>query len=72
MAATATFTSKDNNWMEGTTTYWFSFEGETFGIVEDGPTSSVVDYEGYPLDTNEYMLIRVKRTCVVTDEMRAA
>lgn len=32
----ATFTSKDQNWTDGTTTYWFDVNGEAFGIVHGG------------------------------------
>lgn len=61
------FIEKDNNWTDGTTTYWFAVDGETFGVVEGGESwnSKVVDCDGMPSDA--YTLDDL----VVTDEMRA-
>jgi hypothetical protein len=68
----ATFTSKDNNWQEEATIYWFDMDGEQFGIRECGIETTVLDSDGAPVDYNEALRSRVQRTCIVTDEMRAA
>lgn len=81
--ATATFIEKDQNWQDETTIYWFEltgedhgtsvdFEGETFGIVEHGPDSNVVDSDGMPLTEGDHITIAVRNTVEITDEMRAA
>ncbi len=69
---TATFSIKDNNWQEASTTYWFDVDGEQFGIRECGCETDVLDSDGCPVDYNEHLRNRVQRACVVTDEMRAA
>jgi len=47
---TATFQTADQNWQNGTTTYWFDVEGETYGVVEgDESQSRIVNAGGYPL-----------------------
>jgi hypothetical protein len=49
----------DENYMEGSVTYWFLFEGETFGVVESRGESTVVDSDNMPIDYNEYLARRV-------------
>lgn len=68
--ATATYHSKDQNWMNGSTTYWFEIDGELYGIVE-GEDDGVVDSDSSPMDYNDSLRNTVERACVVTDEMRA-
>ncbi|MCR0998685.1 hypothetical protein [Serratia rubidaea] len=48
----ATYISKDQNWNDGTTIYWFDVNGETYGVVHGGESwnSSVVDCDGAPSD----------------------
>lgn len=41
-------TSKDQNWTDGTTTYWFDVDGETYGVVESEGQRTVVDCDGAP------------------------
>jgi hypothetical protein len=81
--AHATFTSKDQNWIEESTVYWFSlegddhnsgknFEGDVFGVRECGPDSQIVDSDGATVNYNDSLRNCVQRLCVVTDAMRAA
>jgi hypothetical protein len=83
MSAITTYSSKDNNWADESTTYWFNINGadyksgiefnaNTFGIRESGAESLVVDCDGAPVDYNDNTARTVSRLCVVTDEMRAA
>lgn len=69
------FLSKDQNWQDGTTIYWFQIEGEVFGVVEGGSegTSTIVDSEGMPLEGGGYREIAVRKALdgAVTDELRA-
>ena len=67
----ATYHSKDQNWMNGSTTYWFDIDGELYGVVE-GEGAGVVDSDGHPIDYNDDLRSDVERSCTVTDEMRAA
>lgn len=80
--AKATFISADQDWQNESTTYWFSltgtdygtsveFSGETYGIVESGPESTVVNGDGYPLPEGDHLTIAVRNTATVTDEIRA-
>lgn len=67
---TSTYTGKDQNWNQGTTTYWFDLSnGETYGVVEGGESwnSSVVDVDGGPVDEVPQA---IERVLVVTQEMR--
>ena len=63
----AKFLSKDKNCGDGTTTYWFDLNGETYGVIEGGKScnSNVVDFEGYPTDDVTADQFEI------TDEMRA-
>lgn len=48
---TATHTSTDQSWINGTTTYWFDYKGETLGVVEsERNISQYVDSDGYPIN----------------------
>lgn len=77
------FLSKDQNWQNEETVYWFqiegedygtgvSFDGETFGVVESAGTTTIVDGEGTPLE-GDYREIAVRKALdgAVTDELRA-
>jgi len=81
--ATAKFISKDQNWQEESTTYWFQitglhegtgrkFDGETFGICESGSGSRVLDCDGCPITFGDGEEIAVRNTAIITDEMRTA
>lgn len=76
---TATFSSKDRNWQNESTTYWFvingtdrgtekSFDNQTFGIVDCNGDKSVVEADGSPT-SNEYITQIVLRDCKITDAM---
>jgi hypothetical protein len=68
----ATYIGKDQNWQDQTTIYWFEMDGETYGIAETGGEDpQPVDFEGYPIDTNEHEAHLVLSACIVSDEMRA-
>ncbi|WP_147195988.1 hypothetical protein [Pantoea sp. CCBC3-3-1] len=45
----ATYTSKDENFPDGATVYWFDVDSESYGVVidKDG-NSQVVDCDGTP------------------------
>ncbi len=77
-----TYTSKDQNWQDGSTIYWFTltgrdngtgkeFDGDVFGVVESGPTSTIVDCDGCPITVGDGLHIAVSRHAVVTYAMRA-
>ena len=76
-ALTVSFSSKDQDWIDGTTTYWFMLDGtdynsektfvnDMFGIVDDGTTKSVVDCDGIPIN-HEFTATIVLRLCKITD-----
>ncbi|QHJ82615.1 MAG: hypothetical protein [Bacteriophage sp.] len=51
MTINATFTTKDQNFNDGTTIYWFEVECESFGVVEsECGNREVVDCDGCPSD----------------------
>lgn len=75
----ATFKSKDQNWQDGTTTYWFAmagtdngtgkqFDGERFGIVDEAGIFSVVAEDNIPVQ-NEYLSTIVLRECKITQKL---
>ena len=75
---TATFTGKNQNSQNGTTTYWFvldgtdygtdrEFDNETFGIVDAGGVLSTVESDGAPTQ-NEYLAAIILRECKITPE----
>lgn len=77
------FKSKDQNWQEESTTYWFEltgidhgtgweFGGEEFGVCESELDSRILDCDGRPMTIGDRAEIAAKRHCVVTDEMRSA
>ncbi|MCP4282817.1 MAG: hypothetical protein GY776_22835, partial [Alteromonas sp.] len=74
-------TSKDQNWNDGSTTYWFNvngecgafgidFDNETYGIAESGGESKLLDCDGCPMNEGDGESIAVIGLLVVTDEMR--
>jgi len=81
MSATAEFFTADQNWQQGSTTYWFRLNGEcsgreftndVFGICEESCFDPVVlDCDGSPVDYNEHLRSVVAQLCVVNDEVRS-
>ena len=65
---TVTYLSKDQNWADESTTYWFDIDGETWGVVESCGESSIVDCDGCP--DNQSTEIESALLGAVTDEMR--
>lgn len=63
-----TYINKDQNWADGTTTYWFDVNGTIYGVVHGGPScnAAVVDDEGYP--TSDFNVDDFD----ITDDMIAA
>jgi hypothetical protein len=70
MNAVIEFIGSDQNWQDGTTTYWFRIDGQTFGVVEGERNPGVIDADGMPVDYNDTLRNQVQSACVVTDEMR--
>ena len=79
--AQATYISKDQNWQDETTTYWFEltgtdygtgyeFNGEKYGVVEDD-SMDYVDEDGTPINWSDNRGVAVRNTVYVTDEIRA-
>ena len=67
------FMGKDQNWADGTTTYWFDVDGEQCGVVESECGASFVDCDGCTIDDGaSWSTMAAVRDLVVTDEMRAA
>lgn len=66
---TATFTTADQNYQNGTTIYWFEMDGETYGVAE-GDNEGILDSDGAPIDYNDTLRAEVERECIVTDEIR--
>jgi len=81
--ANAIYISKDQNWQDEETVYWFQiegedygtgaiFRGETFGVVESAGDTIFVDSEGYPIDGNgNEVAVRSALEGAVTDAMWA-
>jgi hypothetical protein len=67
----AKYISKDQNWNDGNTTYWFDVDGNEYGIVEEGFETYPVDHNSSPIE-NEYVASEIIESCVVTDAMRTA
>jgi len=78
---TVKYLSKDNDWQDGSTTYWFEltgteygvsgFAGGVFGVVESGDYDAVfVDADNYPIADSGSDAIVAKKYCIVTDAMR--
>jgi len=73
--AIATFEEKDQNRMNGSTTYWFELSNAdyldgTYGVVE-GRNEGIVDDEGLPIDQDSAEGVFIRMHCQVTDEMRS-
>lgn len=67
----ATYMSKDQNWQNESTTYWFDVVGEIYGVVESGQGGIVVNCDGCPVNTDDNKNARLRPLInLVTDEMR--
>lgn len=75
----ATFNSKDNNWANGSTTYWFDVEyyasdddhSLMLGVVESGCDNAViVDDESCPIIGSSFECYVSDLVDCVTDEIR--
>ena len=66
--ATLTFVSKDQNWADGSTTYWFNVDGEMYGVVESCGETSFVDCDGCPDNVDVNVINALEGA--VTDKMR--
>lgn len=73
------YISKDQNFNNETTIYWFeidgtdygsekTFDNETFGVADCNGHLAVVDNDGCPV-LNDYIEMVVLRECKITDEM---
>lgn len=71
---TITYSDKDQNWANETTTYWFDVDGVDYGVVEGGPdsTSEYVDTEGFPINVEDPQNVWIPKELIVTDDMRLA
>lgn len=76
--ATATYHTKDQNWTNGSTTYWFEVTGLSFdgweydglyGVVE-GRNAGIVHDNGEPVWV-DWIKDAVRESAIVTAEMRA-
>lgn len=48
-----TYLSKDNNWQNENTTYWFDVDGETYGVSDTSGDRIIVDSESCPVNTSD-------------------
>ena len=77
-----TYISKDQDWANESTTYWFrlsgidygtqiEFDGDVFGVVESGcDAPRIVDCDVAPLTVGDGTEIAARRHCVVTEAQR--
>ena len=65
------YISKDQNWENESTTYWFNVGSGVFGIVESGNDKNIVDEDGCPVNTDDAGNVHLKElfNCV-TEELR--
>lgn len=70
----APFMSKDQNFQEESTAYWFDVNGEEFGVVESGPQDPiVVDCDSCPVNLNDHRSVHLQGLLeLVTDDLRNA
>ena len=50
---TITYESKDQNYQDETTIYWFNVDGELWGISDTNGERKLVDFENYPYDDSQ-------------------
>ena len=75
------YMTKDQNWQNETTIYWFEltgtdygsgieFDGHKLGVAEIGSDTYIVDADGTPIPYRDCDEIALRKHLVVTDEMR--
>ena len=70
----ADFTSKDNNYQDENTIYWFDVSGEfngEYGVCNHNGDLSIVDNECYPIELDTYTSNFLLDLCVITEDMKA-
>ncbi len=65
---TVTYLSKDQDYQNYTTTYWFDVDGETYGVAESCGSSTIVDCDGCPGNAPHSVAQALSEA--VTEEMR--
>jgi len=66
------YSSKDQNYQDETTIYWFKDESNVFyGIADCNGKLTALDCDGMPIDYNNYLRDKVLSECVITEEMKA-
>lgn len=77
-----TYISRDQDWANKSTTYWFRLDGqdygtkiefddEVFGVVESGcDAPMIVDCDGAPITVGDGVEIAARRHCIVSDDLR--
>ena len=72
------YLSKDQNYQNETTIYWFEAEteledlieaGNVFGIADCNGEKTALDCDGSPIDYNDRVSDYVLNKCIITDEM---
>lgn len=67
----ATYISKDQNYQNEQTIYWFDVDGEQYGVSEQSHSISVVDCDGFPVNTQDGKNAELGcLPCFVNDTMR--
>jgi hypothetical protein len=65
------YLSRDQNYQDEQTTYWFQVGNEFFGVVESTQDFCIVDDENHPINTEDAGNVHLtKLTEFVTDELR--
>lgn len=63
----------DQNWQDETTIYWFENEnGEQYGVSDCNGHQTIVDCDGYPVNTSDAVNIHLPSDLIVTEEMTSA
>ena len=67
------YLSKDQNWADETTIYWFEEEcsGEIYDIADNNGFIKPLDCDGTPIEGDDYLVNKLLTECVITEEMRA-
>jgi hypothetical protein len=65
-----TYQSKDQNYQDETTIYWFSVDESIYGVSDCNGEMSIVDYGGCSINTDDECNMHLKSLCgLVTEEM---
>lgn len=65
----ATYISKDHNFQDATTIYWFELDGETWGVSDCNGERKIIDCDGYPVNTDDAKNVHLKDALIITEEM---